>query len=77
MSLQYLSNEKGEIVAVQVPIKEWEELKNKFAEIDASEAKIPGWQKELIDARLDAIAENPKRILSIESLLAELDDNLE
>jgi hypothetical protein len=52
-------------------------LKSKFAEIDASEAKISGWQKELIDARLDAIAENPKRILSIESLLAELDDNLE
>lgn len=27
MNVQYVSNEKGQIVAVQLPIKEWERIK--------------------------------------------------
>jgi hypothetical protein len=84
MSLQYLSDEKGQIVAVQVPIKEWELLKSRYPEIDdvaneplESNADLPDWQKELIDYRLDAISRNPERILPIDSLMAELDRNQE
>jgi hypothetical protein len=73
MSLQYLSNEKGQIVAVQVPIKEWELLKSKYPDLNDADIALPDWQKELIDNRLNAIKENPGRVFSIDSLITELD----
>ncbi|MES2377297.1 MAG: addiction module protein [Bacteroidota bacterium] len=73
MSLQYLSDEKGHVVAVQVPIDEWVLLKSKYPDIDANDVSIPEWQKELIDDRLSAIKQNPERILPIDTLIEELD----
>ena len=73
MSLQYLSNEKGQITAVQVPIEEWEMLRSKYPDLNAVDTDLPDWQKELIDTRLNAIKENPDRILPIDSLIEELD----
>jgi len=75
MSLQYLSDENGQIIAVQVPITDWEMLRRKYPEIDAPAPDLPDWQKALIDSRLKAIEQNPGRILPIDSLLAELDRN--
>jgi hypothetical protein len=75
MSLQYLSDENGQIIAVQVPITDWEMLRRKYPEIEAPASDLPDWQKALIDSRLKAIEENPGRILPIDSLLAELDRN--
>ena len=77
MSLQYLSDENGQIVAVQVPIKDWEILRNKYPGIEAPVSALPDWQNELIDARLNSIEENPDRVLPIDSLLAELDRSQE
>jgi len=73
MSLQYLSDENGQIVAVQVPIKDWETLRSKYPEIEAPVLDLPDWQKELLDSRLKAIEENPGRVLPIDSLIAELE----
>jgi len=75
MSLQYLSDENGQIVAVQVPIKDWEMLSQKYPEIEVPAVDLPDWEKVLIDLRLTAIAENPERVLPIDGLLAELDRN--
>jgi hypothetical protein len=77
MSLQYLSDEQGQIVAVQVPIGECELLRRKYPEIDTAALELPDWQKELIDLRLKAIDEHPEQILPIESLFEELDRNRE
>jgi hypothetical protein len=77
MSLQYLSDENGQIIAVQVPITDWEILRRKYPEIEAPALDLPDWQKALIDSRLKAIEENPGRILPIDSLLAELDRSQE
>jgi hypothetical protein len=73
MSLQYLSDGTGQIVAVQVPIKDWEMLRHKYPEIETPLSDIPQWQKELIDQRLSMIEENPGRILPPDSLFEELD----
>jgi hypothetical protein len=73
MGLQYLSDETGHVIAVQVPIEEWEQLKRKYPDLDTADTALPDWQKELIDSRLNAIKDNPERILPIDSLLAELD----
>lgn len=77
MSVQYLSDTKGQITAVQVPIEEWKVLKNKYPDIDSVDMSLPEWQMELLDIRLNAIKENPERLLPIDSLLAELDDTHE
>jgi hypothetical protein len=73
MSLQYLSDDKGHVVAVQVPIDEWVLLKSKYPDIDTNDISLPDWQKELIDNRLDTIKQNPGRILPIDTLIEELD----
>ena len=77
MSLQYLSDETGHVVAVQLPIEEWEQLKRKYPDLEAPAYTVPDWQKQLIDARLQSISEDPSRILPIDSLFAELDRNHE
>ncbi|MEO8886737.1 MAG: addiction module protein [Mucilaginibacter sp.] len=77
MSLQYLSNEKGQVTAVLVPIEEWDVLKSKFPGLTTVDSDLPNWQKELIDTRLNAIKENPSRVLPIDSLIAELDHEQE
>ena len=73
MSLQYLSDENGHVIAVQVPIEDWETLRSKYPEIEAPAASLPDWQKDLIDFRLKSIEENPERILPIDGLMEELD----
>jgi hypothetical protein len=77
MSLQYLSDETGHVVAVQLPIEEWEQLKSKYPDLEAPGYVIPAWHKDLIDTRLQAINENPDRILPIDSLIEELDREVE
>ncbi|TSD66967.1 addiction module component CHP02574 family protein [Inquilinus sp. KBS0705] len=73
MSIQYLSDEKGQVTAVQLPIEEWELIKIKYPDVDHLDAKLPQWHKDLIDARLDAIEKNPQLIRPISELLDELD----
>ena len=73
MSLQFLSDENGHVVAVQLPINEWEQLKRKYPDLEASNYMLLDWQKQLIDLRLQSISEDPSRLLPIDSLIAELD----
>ncbi len=73
MSVQYLSNEKGQITAVQVPIEEWEMIKNKYPDIDHIDSKLPQWHQEIIDDRLDALKNHPELIKPISELMNELD----
>lgn len=72
MSVQYLSDKEGQIIAVQVPIDEWRIIRSKHPDIE-SDASIPEWQRRLIDERLSAIEKNPGRILPIDGLIEELD----
>ncbi len=73
MSVQYLSDEKGRITAVQVPIKEWEIIKNKYPDVVDINTELPQWQKDIIDTRLLDMQNNPDRIRPISELFEELD----
>ena len=73
MSLQYLSDENGQIIAVQVPIKEWEQIKNKYPDIIQTGHQLPQWHQNLIDSRFDNIKNNPDRLRPISELMDELD----
>lgn len=73
MGLQYLSNKKGQITAVQVPIEEWDRIKRKYPDVDHIDSEVPEWHKELIDSRLHAVENEPDRVKPISDLLDELD----
>ena len=73
MSIQYLSNDKGQVTAVQLPIDEWELIKSKYPEIDHLDAALPQCHRDLIDARLIAIENNPELLKPIGGLMDELD----
>jgi hypothetical protein len=73
MSVNYVSDNKGSTIAVQIPIEDWKRIKNKYPDVDDLEYSLPEWQRQLIDQRLAAIAENPQRLRPIDELLDELD----
>lgn len=73
MSIQYLSNENGQVTAVQLPIEEWEKIKSIYPNVDSIDFSLPEWHKVIIDSRLQAIQDNPERIKPISELMKELD----
>lgn len=73
MSIQYLSNENGQVTAVQLPIEEWEKLKIMYPNIDTVDFSLPEWHKEILDKRLRAIAKDSTRIKPISELMSELE----
>jgi hypothetical protein len=74
MPVNYVSDNTGSIIAVQIPIEEWKRIKNKYPDVDDLDGDLPDWQKQLIDQRLQSIADNPGRLSPIEELLEELDN---
>jgi hypothetical protein len=69
MPLHYVSDNSGNTVAVQIPIDEWNRITEKYAGIE----DLPLWQKNIVDQRLQAVAENPGSIKNVDDLLKELD----
>ena len=73
MSIQYLSNENGQVTAVQFPIEEWEKLKKIYPDIDAFDFSLPEWQKEILDKRMQVLTDEPGRIKPLSELMTELE----
>ena len=73
MSVNYVSDDSGSTIAVQIPIEDWKRIKNKYPDVDDLDGNLPLWQKQLIDRRLEAISKNPERLRPIDELLQELD----
>ncbi len=52
MSLQYITDDKGKITGVFIPIEEWDKLKTKYTDIEQEALIIPEWQKEVVRERI-------------------------
>ncbi len=66
MNLQFISDSKGNTTGVFIPIQDWDNLKEKFVELEQEEHKmidIPVWQKEIVRQRLKEYRENPDDVL--------------
>lgn len=72
MKLQVIQDGSGNNAGVFIPMEDWNLIKSTYPDIDNLSKELPQWQKDLIDARLDAIAGNPKRLKPIEDLFYEL-----
>ena len=72
MKLQILKDNFGNQTGVYVPIQDWTLIKKNYPDIESLEPELPQWEKDLINSRLEAIAQNPERLKPIESLFEEL-----
>ena len=68
MNVQYLSDDKGRITAVQVTIADWERLKLVHPDIDDIDSQLPQWQIQLLDQWLKSIEEHPEILRPIAEL---------
>ncbi len=75
MRLQLLHDSNGENSGVYIPSKDWTLIKQQYPDIEEITDEIPDWKKEILTARLAAIAKQPERIKPIEGLFDALDKN--
>ena len=73
MSVNYVSDNSGQTIAVQISIEDWKRMKDKYPDVDELDGPLPEWQKQLIDQRLAAIDQHPDRLRPIDELFSELD----
>jgi PHD/YefM family antitoxin component YafN of YafNO toxin-antitoxin module len=72
MSLQYISDTTGNRTAVVIPIEEWDQLKEKYPEMESLEEDIPAWQKELVRSRRKLINQ-PGQLIPVDDFLREME----
>ncbi len=76
MKLQYISDSKGQITGVFIPINEWNDLKNKYKDIEKEEIDIPEWHKELVKERLGDYRKSPDSALDFDSAMDDIEKEL-
>ncbi len=53
-------------------MEDWTLIKDQYPDIENTALDLEQWEKDLIDARLNAIAENPERLKPGKNLIEEL-----
>ncbi|MBP7152399.1 MAG: addiction module protein [Paludibacteraceae bacterium] len=76
MNLQYILDSSGQTTGVFIPIKEWNELKNKYKGIEQEEVDIPEWHKDVVRKRLDVYKKNPGQALDFDSAMDDIEKEL-
>lgn len=74
MNIQYISDNKGKTTGVFIPIAEWNELKNKYTDIE--QIDIPAWQIEEVRNRLADYKNNPEQALDFDTVMDEIEKDL-
>ena len=69
MALQYITDSKGIVTGVYIPINEWNSIKDKTTINTNKDIFIPDWQKETVFKRKKKYDANPTRALNLASLL--------
>lgn len=72
MRTQIIQDHNGLPTGVFIPIEDWDLIKSNYPDVEALDQKLPKWEKDLIDSRLNTIAENPEKLKPIETLYKEL-----
>jgi hypothetical protein len=76
MNLQYISDSKGQTTGVFIPINEWNDLKNKYKDIELEEISIPDWHKDLVLNRLEDYKQNPDSAMDFDSAMDDIEREL-
>lgn len=73
MSLQYITDDKGQTTGVFIPIQQWNDIKSRYKDI---EQDIPNWHQEIIDQRMKDYQENPDQAMDFDLAMDEIEDDL-
>jgi hypothetical protein len=73
MPLQYVSDNNGSTIAVQIPIEDWNILKERYE----LQQEIPHWHKDIIDQRLANYKENITAFTTLQDFIKEIEANEE
>lgn len=76
MSLQYISDNKGQTTGVFIPIEEWNNLKNKFKGIEAEELDISSWQLAELDNRIEEYKKNPAQTIDFKQAINNIENEI-
>ena len=76
MNLQYISDSKGKTTGVFIPINEWNDLKNKYKNIEQEEVSVPDWHKDLVLKRLEDYKQNPGSAMDFDSAIDDIEKEL-
>lgn len=76
MNLQYISDSKGQTTGVFIPINEWNELKNKYKDIEQEEIRVPEWHKELVLQRLEDYKKDPGSAMDFDAAMDDIEKQL-
>lgn len=72
MRLQVIQDGDGKNTGVFIPMEDWTLIKDQYPDIENTALDLEQWEKDLIDARLNAIAENPERLKPGKNLIEDL-----
>ena len=76
MNLQYISDSKGQTTGVFIPINEWNDLKNKYKDIEQEEVSVPDWHKEMVLKRLEDYRQNPGSAIDFDTAMDDIEKDL-
>lgn len=76
MNLQYITDSNGLTTGVFIPIKEWEDIKTKFKDIDQQGMDVPEWHKEIVRKRMELYKKNPDQALDFDEAMDEIEKGL-
>ncbi len=68
MPLQYVSDSNGSTIAVQIPIEDWNILKERYE----LQQEIPQWHKAIIDQRLASYKGDTTSVTSLHDFIKEI-----
>lgn len=54
MSLQYITDDKGQTAGVYMTIEAWDHLKRQFKGLEEEATSVPEWQKEAVRERINS-----------------------
>lgn len=76
MNLQFISDSTGKTTGVFIPIKEWNELKNKFKGIEQEDIDIPAWHMDVVRKRLEDHKNNPGQATDFDTAMDDIEKDL-
>ncbi len=72
--IQYLHDSKGKQTAVQIPIKDWENIEKRMANVP--DFDVPEWHKKLLDKRIKRAKDHPKSMLDFDVVMRQLENEV-
>ncbi len=74
MNVQYISDNTGKTTGVFIPISEWNELKEKYKDIE--QIDIPEWQMKEVRKRLKDYKKNPEQAMDFDTAIDDIEKDL-